>query len=113
MFQRTAASSLTGKRPANGGFIVGGENYGQGSSREHAALIPLFLGVRAVAAKSYARIHRRNLINVGIVPLVLAPGQGDIVEGARWEIPGLLDAIESGAGTVQSTTSEGATVGLL
>lgn len=53
-----------------GGFIVGGENYGQGSSREHAALAPMYLGVKAVFAKSFARIHRNNLINFGILPLV-------------------------------------------
>jgi aconitate hydratase len=53
-----------------GGFIVAGENYGQGSSREHAALAPAQLGVRAVIAKSFARIHRRNLIAQGIVPLL-------------------------------------------
>ncbi|MBO4991216.1 MAG: aconitate hydratase [Firmicutes bacterium] len=52
--------------------IVGGENYGQGSSREHAALVPLYLGVRFVIAKSFARIHRSNLINSGILPLVFA-----------------------------------------
>jgi len=52
-----------------GGFIVGGENYGQGSSREHAAIAPMYLGVPAVIAKSFARIHRANLINFGIVPL--------------------------------------------
>ena len=52
-----------------GGIIVGGENYGQGSSREHAALVPLYLGVKAVIAKSFARIHRANLINAGILPL--------------------------------------------
>ena len=52
-----------------GGFIVGGENYGQGSSREHAALAPLYLGVKAVLAKSFARIHRANLMNNGILPL--------------------------------------------
>lgn len=54
----------------NGGFIVGGENYGQGSSREHAALVPLYLGTKAVIVKSFARIHKANLINVGILPLV-------------------------------------------
>ena len=54
---------------ANGGFIVGGANYGQGSSREHAALVPLYLGVRAVIAKSFARIHKANLVNAGILPL--------------------------------------------
>jgi aconitate hydratase len=53
-----------------GGFIVGGQNYGQGSSREHAALVPLYLGVKAVIAKSFARMHRQNLINNGILPLV-------------------------------------------
>ena len=52
-----------------GGFIVGGENYGQGSSREHAALAPMYLGVKAVIAKSFARIHKANLINFGILPL--------------------------------------------
>ncbi|MCL5103532.1 MAG: aconitate hydratase [Armatimonadetes bacterium] len=55
-----------------GGFILGGENYGQGSSREHAALAPMYLGVKAVIAKSFARIHRQNLINFGILPLKLA-----------------------------------------
>lgn len=53
-----------------GGFIVGGDNYGQGSSREHAALAPLYLGIKAVLAKSFARIHMANLINNGIMPLV-------------------------------------------
>ncbi|QEK11418.1 aconitate hydratase [Crassaminicella thermophila] len=53
-----------------GGFVIGGENYGQGSSREHAALVPLYLGVKAVIAKSFARIHKANLINAGILPLV-------------------------------------------
>ncbi|MCX7774221.1 MAG: hypothetical protein N2376_14035 [Clostridia bacterium] len=54
---------------SNGGFIIGGENYGQGSSREHAALAPKYLGVKAVIVKSFARIHLANLINFGIVPL--------------------------------------------
>ncbi len=54
---------------SGGGFIVGGENYGQGSSREHAALVPLWLGIKAVIAKSFARIHKANLINSGILPL--------------------------------------------
>ncbi|MDR1798226.1 MAG: aconitate hydratase [Clostridiales Family XIII bacterium] len=58
--------------PAQGGCIIGGENYGQGSSREHAALVPLYLGIHLVIAKSFARIHRANLINSGILPLVFA-----------------------------------------
>jgi aconitate hydratase len=55
-----------------GGYIIGGDNYGQGSSREHAALAPLYLGIKAVVAKSFARIHKSNLINFGILPLIFA-----------------------------------------
>ncbi|MCL2492704.1 MAG: aconitate hydratase [Clostridiales bacterium] len=67
--------------PAQGGVIVGGENYGQGSSREHAALVPLYLGIRMVLAKSFARIHRANLINSGILPLVFAePADADTIK---------------------------------
>ena len=62
-------------------FVIGGENYGQGSSREHAALVPLYLGVRFVIAKSFARIHAANLINAGIVPLTFAdPADYDKIE---------------------------------
>ena len=59
-------------KAAGGGFILGGVNYGQGSSREHAALVPLYLGIRAVIVKSFARIHKANLVNAGILPLVFA-----------------------------------------
>ena len=59
-----------------GGFILGGSNYGQGSSREHAALVPLYLGIKAVLVKSFARIHKANLINNGILPLIFA-NEGD------------------------------------
>lgn len=59
----------------NGGFIVGGENYGQGSSREHAALAPKYLGVKAIIAKSFARIHMANLVNFGILPLTFVDKQ--------------------------------------
>jgi len=52
-----------------GGFIVAGQNYGQGSSREHAALAPMYLGVKAVITKSFARIHKANLVNFGLLPL--------------------------------------------
>ncbi|MBD3198230.1 MAG: aconitate hydratase [Candidatus Lokiarchaeota archaeon] len=55
---------------SNGGFVVGGENYGQGSSREHAAIAPKYLGIKAIIAKSFARIHKDNLVNFGILPLV-------------------------------------------
>ncbi len=70
-----------------GGFVVGGENYGQGSSREHAALCPMYLGLKAVLVKSYARIHIANLVNFGIVPLTFVNpkdykkiDQGDVLE---------------------------------
>ena len=81
-------SSFAGRALAKGGgFVVGGENYGQGSSREHAALAPKYLGVKAVIAKSFARIHLANLVNFGIVPLTFVDkqdyvdvGQGDALE---------------------------------
>ena len=55
-----------------GSFVIGGSNYGQGSSREHAAIAPRYLGLRAVIAKSFARIHQQNLVNFGILPLQFA-----------------------------------------
>lgn len=64
------------KHQKSGSFIIAGANYGQGSSREHAALAPSYLGIKAVLAKSYARIHRSNLVNFGILPLVFAQ-EGD------------------------------------
>jgi aconitate hydratase len=84
------------------GFIVAGDNYGQGSSREHAALAPLFLGVKAVIAKSFARIHRRNLIAQGIVALRFDdPADYDRAEvGQTWDLPQLRQELESGAETI-------------
>ena len=84
VFSRLDQGFAKRAKEAGGGFIVAGENYGQGSSREHAALAPLYLGIRAVIAVSFARIHRANLINFGILPLVFEDqsekektGQGD------------------------------------
>ena len=81
-----------------GGIVVGGHNYGQGSSREQAAFAALFLGVRAVVAKSFARIHRSNLIAQGILPITLAEESDHvrIREGDEWQIPGVRYAVESG-----------------
>lgn len=78
-----------------GGLVVGGSNYGQGSSREHAALCPMYLGVKAVIAKSFARIHRTNLINFGILPLVFKDEAdcNGIDQGDRVEIADCRDAI--------------------
>ena len=68
-------------KAAGRGIIVGGQNYGQGSSREHAALVPLYLGIKAVVAKSFARIHAANLINAGILPLTFKdPDDYDALE---------------------------------
>ncbi len=86
-------------RQHGGGIVVGGENYGQGSSREHAALAPRYLGVRAKIAKSFARIHKSNLSNFGILPLEFAnPDDYDFIEqGDTIEIAGIREALESGA----------------
>ncbi len=75
-----------------GGFVIGGENYGQGSSREHAALAPMYLGVKAVIAKSFARIHFANLINFGILPLIFEnPSDYDKIEqGDELYAPNIL-----------------------
>ena len=83
-------------KQAKQGFIVGGENYGQGSSREHAALVPLYLGIKAVFAKSFARIHRSNLINSGILPFEFEQSSDyDLIEeGDRLSIINLKEAIE-------------------
>ena len=79
-------------------IIIGGVNYGQGSSREHAALVPLYLGVRAVIAKSFARIHRANLINAGILPLVFEDASDyDLInEGDKPVITDIKNGLESG-----------------
>ena len=80
------------------GVIVAGQNYGQGSSREHAALAPRYLGLRAVIAGSFARIHRSNLINFGVLPLLLLDENlpAGLGEGARLVFPALKDEVVSG-----------------
>jgi aconitate hydratase len=69
LFERVDTSFVKRVKEAGGGFVVAGVNYGQGSSREHAALSPMFMGIKAMIAKSFARIYLANLINFGIVPL--------------------------------------------
>ncbi len=93
-------------RAAGGGIIVGGENYGQGSSREHAALAPLELGVRAVIAKSFARMHRDNLINSGILPLVFGSGADyeKLNAGDVLDIVDPISAVDSGVATIKNET---------
>ena len=82
-----------------GGMLVAGSNYGQGSSREHAALVPLYLGIRAVVAKSFARIHQANLINNGILPMTFA-NEADydrIDQGDELTLPGVRALVEAGS----------------
>ena len=93
-------------KEAGSTFIVGGSNYGQGSSREHAALVPLYLGVKAVITKSFARIHVANLINAGILPLTFEDpndynklDQGDVLE-----LHNILEGLESGSITLYDKT---------
>ncbi|MCD6174454.1 MAG: aconitate hydratase, partial [Planctomycetes bacterium] len=93
-----AQRGLALKKQGTAGVIVGGDSYGQGSSREHAALCPMYLGVRVVIAKAIERIHKANLINFCIVPIEFANpadydkiGQDDVIE-----IPNLVDAVKNG-----------------
>ena len=90
----------------DGGIIVGGDNYGQGSSREHAALLPLYLGIKAVIAKSFARIHKANLINSGIIPLEFE-NQSDydgIDEYDELQLTDVESSLEKGEFTVKNLT---------
>jgi aconitate hydratase len=97
-----------------GGLIVGGHNYGQGSSREHAALAPLHVGIRAVVARSFARIHRANLIAQSILPLELADeADHDAVrQGETWTIAGVRAAVEAGEEELAAESDAGRTVAL-
>ncbi len=93
-----ASRSLENKNNGVYTAVIGGESYGQGSSREHAAICPMYLGVRVVAVKSFERIHSGNLINFGIVPLLFSNSDDydKIEQGMDFEIRGLADAVKSG-----------------
>jgi aconitate hydratase len=97
------------------GAVVGGENYGQGSSREHAALAPRFLGIRVKIAKSFARIHRSNLINFGILPLTFKdPADYQrLQQGDRLRISGLRALVEGGASEIPVMVEGGQVMTLL
>ncbi len=94
-------------KAAGEGIVIGGSNYGQGSSREHAALVPLYLGIRAVVAKSFARIHAANLINAGIMPLTFRdPADYDkLALGDRLLIDGVHAGLASGEMTLVDETN--------
>ncbi|MFQ7739332.1 MAG: aconitase family protein, partial [Emergencia timonensis] len=94
-------------KAAGTSIIVGGNNYGQGSSREHAALVPLYLGVRAVVTKSFARIHVANLINAGIMPLTFKnPDDYDKVnQGDQLKLTDIYAGMDSGEMTLTDVTT--------
>ncbi|MBF0499726.1 MAG: aconitate hydratase [Candidatus Riflebacteria bacterium] len=98
VFSRIDSDFSRRAKEKNGGFVVGGNNYGQGSSREHAALAPSYLGVKAKIVKGFARIHRSNLINYGIIPLVFKnPSDFDEIKaGMHLQIVGIRAAIARG-----------------
>jgi predicted aconitate hydratase len=109
-FRNVDAEFVARAKAAGRGIIVGGEHYGQGSSREAAVLGPMHLGVRAVIAKSFARIHRANLINWGLVPLVFDdPRDWEGLErGDRLRLDGLRAALASGASIAVTIARSGA-----
>ena len=94
-------------KKAGDGIIIGGSNYGQGSSREHAALVPMYLGIRCVIAKSFARIHAANLINAGILPLTFAdPADYDALEqGASLQLQSLKAGMQKGCIEILNTAT--------
>jgi aconitate hydratase len=98
VFSRHDPGFAARAKAKGGGFVVGGEMYGQGSSREHAAICPMYLGVRGVLAKSFARIHHANLVNWGILPLqFIDPTDYDhLAQGHVLEIAGIEKGIQEG-----------------
>ncbi|MBI2471236.1 MAG: aconitate hydratase [Planctomycetes bacterium] len=97
VFEKVDKEFVKRAKEKGGGFLVGGVNYGQGSSREHAALAPMYLGVKAVIAKSFARIHRANLVNFGILPLTFE-NENDynlFEQGDTIELPDIRNKLKS------------------
>jgi len=103
-FERIDKTFARRCKAAGGGLVIGGENYGQGSSREHAAIAPRFLGIRIKIAKSFARIHKANLINMGIVPLTFlnTKDYNRIKEGETMDFPGLSRAVRDGKNEIKA-----------
>jgi aconitate hydratase len=109
MFRRFDSDFPGRAKEWGGGIVLGGHNYGQGSSREQAAFAALHLGVRTIVAKSFARIHRANLIAQAIPPLVLLTetDYDGVQVGDEWRIPGLRDAVDEGRDEVEAVTPRG------
>jgi aconitate hydratase len=114
VFRRADPEFVARARAAGQGLIVGGEAYGQGSSREHAAIAPMVLGVRAVLARSFARIHRANLINWGVLPLEFADpaGHAALRQGDLVRFESLATQVRAGAEVSARNATTGATVRL-
>jgi aconitate hydratase len=109
LFERVSPGFAKRAREAGGGFVVAGENYGQGSSREHAALVPMYLGIKAILARSYARIHRTNLINFGILPLVVRDRQvwARIGESDLLSVRNIRESLKAGRDLVVENVTRG------
>ncbi|MGQ9626275.1 MAG: aconitate hydratase [Anaerolineae bacterium] len=109
VFSRIDPSFSERASELGGGFVVGGVNYGQGSSREHAAMAPMYLGLKAVVAKSFARIHQANLVNFGILPLTFVDEKdyGSVEQGDEWEIPNVHRAIRAGRELIVKNLTKG------
>ena len=99
VFEQVDADFPARARAAGNGIVIGGENYGQGSSREHAAIAPRYLGIRAKITKSFARIHKANLVNFGILPLVFKDlaDYDQIDQGAEISFPDVRSLVENGS----------------
>ena len=106
VFRKIDPTFVKRVKESKGGVIVGGENYGQGSSREHAALAPMYLGIKAVIAKSFARIHHDNLVNFGVLPLHFKDKTvyEKIQQGDRLEVKNIRESIKKGEITISNKT---------
>src|SRR6185369_13157767 len=102
VFEQVDAEFPARALSAGNGVVIAGENYGQGSSREHAAIAPRYLGIRAKIVKSFARIHKANLVNFGILPLVFKnPADIDLFkQGDQISFPGVRQLVENGASEI-------------
>ena len=112
VFYRVDEKFVERAKQKGGGFIVGGSNYGQGSSREHAALAPMYLGIKAVLAKSFARIHWANLVNFGILPLTFVDeaDYNRIEQADCLEVPDVSAAIKNDKPLVIKNLTKGTTI---
>jgi aconitate hydratase len=111
-FERVDKTFAARAREAGQSFVVGGTNYGQGSAREHAALAPRYLGVQAVLVISFARIHRANLVNFGVVPLVFANPEDytTIAQGDQFEISNFREQLKAGEGIIVKNLTTGSEI---